>query len=83
MSTPKPSPKQGFLARARNRLFRNKNAVPAELQQAINECATMPQLLELLFSIDYVKDEAMIATFDKRIDELEGSCLTNHVNLKH
>lgn len=50
-----------------------KKEVPVELQQAINDCATMPQLLELLFSTDYVKDEAILDAFDRRMDQLDHS----------
>ena len=74
MRLPKTPLKDLVLGRTRRLLLPRRMKVPPELQRAINECATMPQLLELLFSTDYVKDEAMIAAFDKRIDELEGSC---------
>ena len=53
------------------RLCPQKKKAPKELQQAINACTTMDQLLALLFSLDYPKDEAIIKAFDRRIDQLE------------
>lgn len=73
MSSPKPTSKEGLMQRAQRLLRPRKKEVPVELQQAINDCATMPQLLELLFSTDYVKDEAILDAFDKRMDQLDGS----------
>jgi ribosomal protein S2 len=52
---------------------RPNGRVPEELQDAINGCKTMDQLLHLLFTTDFVKDEAIIDAFDRRIDELEKS----------
>lgn len=72
MSIVKYPLKEGYLARAR-RIFAPKGQVPPELQQAINDCTTMEQLLTLLFTTDFIKDEAIIKAFDKRIDELEAS----------
>ena len=73
MSIPKPLLKQSYLARAR-RIFAPKGQVPPELQQAINDCTSMEQLLHLLFTTDFIKDEDIIKAFDRRIDELETSC---------
>ena len=64
--------KEGYLARAR-RIFAPKGQVPPELQQAINECTTMEQLLTLLYTTDFIKDETTIKAFDRRNDELEAS----------
>lgn len=72
MNIPKPLLKESYLARAR-RIFAPKGQVPPELQQAINDCITMEQLLTLLFTTDFIKDETIIGAFDKRIDELEQS----------
>lgn len=66
--------KKSLLYLAKKRLSgKGKGKVPTELQQAINDCQTMKDLLELLFSTDFVKDEAIIKAFDKRIDVIERS----------
>lgn len=59
---------------------RKKDKVPPELQLALLECQTIPAVIDLLFSIDYVKDEAIIDAFDRRIDQLEQQ---NHTNFYH
>lgn len=48
-----------------------------DLQQAINGCATMQDLIELLFATDYILDETMLAAFDDRIAELEEAYTTS------
>ena len=73
----KPGTKEGFLQRAYKYLIRRKENIPPELQQAINDCASLQELIDLLFSTDYTMDEAMIAAFDQRIDELEQGSTTN------
>ena len=71
MSVTKPL-HESYLARAR-RIFAPKGQVPPELLQAINDCTSMEQLLTLLFTTDFIKDEAIIQAFDRRIDELEAT----------
>jgi hypothetical protein len=72
MRSSKPRRKHGFLTKA-HRIISPKGQVPAELQQAINECSTLEQLMEFLFTTDFVKDEAILDAFDKRMEELEAS----------
>jgi vacuolar-type H+-ATPase subunit C/Vma6 len=73
----KPSTKESFWSRAFKRWFQRKETVPPELQQALKDCCTLQELIDLLFSTDYTMDEAMIAAFDQRIDELEQGTTTN------
>jgi len=71
MSQPKTITKKSILYLAMKCFTsKGKNRVPIELQQAINDCLTMRDLVELLFSTDF-KDECIIRAFDKRIDQLE------------
>lgn len=49
---------------------RHPSTVPAELQQAINACQTVEELKQLLFSIDFILDEACINAFDEKLDAL-------------
>jgi len=72
MSVTKPLLKESYLAKAR-RIIAPKGQVPPELQQAINDCTSMEQLLTLLFTTDFIKDEAIVNAFDRRIDELEAA----------
>ena len=72
MCSLKPTTKEGYFNKAR-RLFVPKGEVPPELQQAINDCSTLEQLLELLFTTDFIKDEAILKAFDQRMEELEAS----------
>jgi hypothetical protein len=51
--------------------------VSPELQKALQECQTIPAVIDLLFSIDYVKNEAIIDAFDRRIDQLEQQIHTH------
>ena len=60
-----------YLVRKRLSKKHREKYVPVELQQAINESNSMQDLLDLLFSTDWIKNEAMIKAFDRRIDELE------------
>jgi hypothetical protein len=73
----KPSTNEGFLRRAYHYLLRRKKKVPPELQTALKDCFTLQQLIDLLFSTDFILDEAMIGAFDQRIDELEQGTTTN------
>lgn len=51
----------------------NPKQIHASLQQRIDQCQTIDQLKTLLLSKEVVLDEAMMAAFDKRIEELEQS----------
>ena len=73
----KPRPRKSLLQRVSNRLFRRKGEVPTELQQALQDCSALQELIALLFSTDYTMDEAMLGAFDQRIDELEQGTTTN------
>jgi hypothetical protein len=50
---------------------KNRSRIPPELQMAINSCNTEEELTELLFSLDFTKDEAIFKAFDKRYNQLE------------
>jgi hypothetical protein len=63
-----------FLSRIRKK---RQDKVPPELQQALQECQSIPAVIDLLFSIDYVKDEAIIDAFDRRLDQLEQQTNTH------
>jgi hypothetical protein len=53
-------------------LFRKKEgSVPQEVREALLQCQNMEQLLDLLFSTDFNKDEAFLKLFEKRIDEID------------
>ena len=52
------------------RPVKNREGVQAELYQAIEDCHTLEELKDLLFSLDK-KDEAIIKAFDKKISRLE------------
>jgi hypothetical protein len=63
-----------FLSKIRKK---KQDKVSPELQKALLECQTIPAVIDLLFSIDYVKDEAIIDAFDRRIDQLEQQTHTH------
>jgi hypothetical protein len=69
----KPTTKLSFLQRVKYRLSRKHKQVPEELKQAIDDCSSVQQLLNLLFSIDFIMNEATLDAFDKRFDELDPS----------
>jgi hypothetical protein len=60
MHAPKTTTPECLFHRARRLFLPKKVQVPPELQQAINDCTTMEQLLHLLFTTDFIKDEAII-----------------------
>jgi hypothetical protein len=72
MHSLKPTTQDSFFHRLRRMLLPKKGQVPPELQQAINDCSTIQQLLALLFSTDFIIDEAILDAFDKRMDELDS-----------
>jgi hypothetical protein len=77
MCIPKPMAPKGFIQRACRFLLPKKGEVPPELQANIDECASLSQLLDLLFSTDFILDEAIIDAFDRRIDQLERCSTTS------
>jgi hypothetical protein len=50
-----------------------KDDVPPEVKEAIQQCQTMEDLLDLLFATDFNKDEQVIALFERRMEEIEPS----------
>lgn len=56
-------------------------SIPIGLQQQINFCSTAQELMALLVDTP-AKDEAIIAAFDKRIEELEQQQTINIHSLK-
>ena len=52
-------------------LGKNRQDIPTEIKQAILECQTLEELLDLLFATDFHKDEAVIKLFERRMWELD------------
>ncbi|WP_132055377.1 hypothetical protein [Pseudocnuella soli] len=63
--------KGSFLRRLCSWLYPKTIKVPPELLQAINDCTSTAELIELLFATDLILDEAMIAAFDNKFDQFE------------
>jgi hypothetical protein len=63
---------QGLLQKVCS-MGQEKAAVPAEVKIAIQKCNSMQELLDLLFATDFNKDEAVIALFEKRMEEIDPS----------
>jgi hypothetical protein len=53
-------------------LKRLGEGVPLLLQEAVRECTTFEELLDLYFTTDFTMDEAAVALFDSRFKELEN-----------
>jgi hypothetical protein len=51
--------------------FQKQEEVPKEVKAALQECQNMEQLLDLLFATDFHRDEAFLALFEKRIQEID------------
>jgi hypothetical protein len=54
-------------------LFQQRETVPIEVKAALQECQDMHDLLDLLFSTDFYRDEAFQGLFEQRIQELDAS----------
>ncbi len=60
-----------YLLRRVQSLLTKKADVPEELTQALQQCQTVEALLDFFFTTDFYVDEAFIALFEKRLQELE------------
>jgi hypothetical protein len=53
--------------------FQKKDDVLHEARAALQECKDMYQLLDLLFSTDFHRDEAFLELFQQRIQEIDDA----------